>query len=83
MKGILQLAVMVIVLLIVGGVNFSHYLYYDYGNKCYTKESAAWDACNSKYNGKCYFLGRNYNLCLDNHSESYAGIVEGFVRRFL
>ncbi len=32
-------------------------------NSCYDTEEEAWDACNSKYNGKCRYLGKSYKVC--------------------
>lgn len=30
---------------------------------CYRSYEDAWAACNSKYNGKCKYLGKNYEVC--------------------
>lgn len=32
-------------------------------NSCYDTEEEAWQACNSKYNGKCKYLGSKYKVC--------------------
>lgn len=33
------------------------------GCGCYDTHEAAWDACNSKYNGKCRYLGDDFKVC--------------------
>jgi len=33
------------------------------GCGCYETYEAAWDACDSKYNGKCRYLGNDYKVC--------------------
>lgn len=30
---------------------------------CYETYEDAWDACNDKYNGKCRYLGSDYEVC--------------------
>ena len=40
-------------------------------NSCYKTREAAWAACNSKYNGKCYFLGKDYQVCSDSSERNY------------
>ncbi len=32
-------------------------------NSCYETRQDAWDACNDKYNGKCRYLGSDYQVC--------------------
>jgi hypothetical protein len=32
-------------------------------DSCYSSRQEAWDACNSKYNGKCSYLGPKYKVC--------------------
>jgi outer membrane lipoprotein-sorting protein len=31
--------------------------------QCYQTREDAWDACNDKYNGKCSYLGKKYQVC--------------------
>lgn len=33
------------------------------GCGCYDTQEQAIDACNSKYNGKCRYLGDDYKVC--------------------
>ena len=39
------------------------------GCGCYETEQMAWDACNSKYYGKCRFLGPDYKVCKNTDIE--------------
>jgi len=32
-------------------------------DSCYETRDEAWEACNSKYNGKCRYLGKQYQVC--------------------
>jgi len=35
---------------------------------CYDTKQDAWDACNDKYNGKCRFLGDDFQVCENSDS---------------
>jgi hypothetical protein len=30
---------------------------------CYETHEAAWQACDDKYNGKCRYLGKDFQVC--------------------
>ncbi len=41
------------------------------GCGCYETYEAAWDACNSKYNGKCSYLGDDYKVCKSDRTDIF------------
>lgn len=48
------------------------------GCRCYGSYDAAWQACNSKYNGKCSYLGDDFKVCKNSifTTTSYEKCIE-------
>lgn len=41
----------------------SFFVFFLAGCGCYSTYDEAWAACNKKYNGKCRFLGDDFQVC--------------------